>query len=216
MRIRTCNIIVLAAAVAALVRPAPAAAGDGSPGFGLKAGLNVGSADYSPLPAGVANDTLAGFAGGFYARWKLSEKLYLQPEALYVTKGFTLKYSSGGMRLKTAYRLGYLDVPFFLGFVPGGESGKLRFFAGPVASLLLSAKATLEVSGSMFGSFSATADVKKAFKSGDLGLAGGIGYGFSRAFSAELRFERGAANISDVAGVNIKNSNLSLLLCAGF
>ena len=107
---------------------------------GLKAGLNLGTANLGEIKRGWENDGLAaGVHAGFFLNAKLGP-IFIQPEAYYTFTQANLKNTTTTQNIET-YELDYhrLDVPVLLGFRP---MPLVRIFAGPFATVLLDSKET--------------------------------------------------------------------------
>lgn len=119
-----CAGLVLFAALAA-ARPASAQQNM----LGVKGGFVSANVDED----GADSRTTAGFGG--FAQLMLAPNLSLQPEALYLGKGFS--GSDGGV--ESTFKLTYLQVPLLLQYhfpVEGNVSPRL--FAGPAVAFKLS------------------------------------------------------------------------------
>lgn len=119
-----------------------------------------------------------------------------QPEVMYVIKGG--KYEESGASLR--YTFSYLEVPLLAKFkIPTQGNITPNLFAGPVVSLLTSAKAKFEFDGE-----SEEEDIKDYFKSTDFCLAFGGGVdivmGTSGTLTFDVRYELGLTNTYDFEG----------------
>jgi|GEM_PF-437943 len=108
--------------------------------FGLMAGVNL--SNFNKNDAGkIGDEQLAGFVGGgffrFHSRW-----FYFQPEILYSGKGADFGIKTADNQIDNQrLRLNSLDVPLMVGVkLLEGRKLNLRLHAGPLVSVLLSAK----------------------------------------------------------------------------
>jgi opacity protein-like surface antigen len=177
------KVYLLAACLAALASQVHAQGVKG----GLKAGLNL---------AVVTNtfNTGAGFKpgvhfGGFLEA-KMSEKASFQPELLYSGQGFTTTNMQGQSTGKV--NLAYVSLPLLFNLYVG--SG-FHFTLGPQASVLVNAKAYEEGAGSLGGA--RELDIKDEFKTGELSLAGGLGYKFKGGINLSARYITGVTDINN-------------------
>jgi opacity protein-like surface antigen len=143
--------------------------------------------------AGFSNPHLAYLVGGFM-RFNMSEKISLQTELLYSSKGSS----------NTQY--GYIALPFMIQyeFLPN-----LRAEVGVEGDYLLSAQIE-STSGNR-------RDARFQFKKWDVGLNLGISYDFSKNFTAGLRYNLGLINTWDTEprfgvapDLDYRNHNLQL------
>ncbi|MFH1618698.1 MAG: porin family protein, partial [bacterium] len=209
---KKCLAAVFAVAACLQFNAAYAAAGDaGFSHIGIKAGAGIAGTEYSPLSSGIKHEGTGGFGGGVFARYRLNDKFSVQPEVLYALKGFNQKATAPLASTEVDYRMNYLDIPLFVRFSPGGESGRFRIFAGPLFSFLMSARASTKISVGP-ASVTSETDIKDSFKSNDLGAAGGIGFDFASGLSIDLQVSKGLKDVSAVNGVKIKNNSGMLML----
>lgn len=102
---------------------------------GIKAGVNLGTANLDDIQEEWESDGLAaGVHAGFFLNAKIGP-LFLQPEAYYTFTKANLKSTSTASNIET-YNIDYhrLDVPVLVGFRP---LPVLRVFAGPFATVLI-------------------------------------------------------------------------------
>ncbi len=114
--------------------------------FGVKSGVSIAG-----LAGGDASgwESVVGFTGGLYLRWKLSERLILQPELLYTMKGASYTEDFGGDELEITLRIDYLEIPVAAKYViPLSASFDLHLFAGPFLGFKVRGRQEAEYRGS--------------------------------------------------------------------
>lgn len=114
-------------------------AGAQSISSGIKAGVNLGTANLGDIKEGWENDGLpAGVHAGFFLTAKVGP-LFVQPEVYYTFSQANLKKGETLTTTET-YSIDYhrLDVPVLVGFRP---LPLMRVFAGPFATVLLDMQA---------------------------------------------------------------------------
>lgn len=201
--------------------------------FGVKAGLNLANltSDYDGDEFGTTDNKMkAGFHIGGLVEIKFNEKWALQPEVLYSTQGTNVDVNyfddeEGSIDYKT--NLSYINVPVMVKFYP---IPKLFVEAGPQVGFLMSAKEKYD--DDVFISDDSDEmddeiDVKDYYKSIDFGFNIGAGYEFTDMIYANLRYNIGLTDISDmpdefddvdfgVFGDAFKTKNQVLSLSVGF
>lgn len=157
--------------------------------FGVKGGINLANfaGDNSK-----SFDQVTAFNFGAMAEIKLSEKFSFQPELLFSGQGTSIDDATLEMR--------YLNLPLMAKYY---ATKGLSFEAGPQVGFLASAK--------MEG-----VDVKKNFKSFDLGFNIGLGYKLQNGLNFGLRSNVGLTNINDVKGISSKNRNSVFQASVGY
>ncbi|MDD3642712.1 MAG: porin family protein [Candidatus Krumholzibacteria bacterium] len=151
---------------------------------GLKGGLNIAKMTGDDVPDDAS--WLYGGAGGGYFTYKFSDMFAIQPEVLFMMKGFSMDVEDETYKMK----LNYIDIPVLLKVcIPTEGSVKPSIFAGPYLGLLLSAKADDE-------------DVKDYTKSMDYGVVfgGGINYMLAEDqgyISLDARYGMGLTTVDD-------------------
>lgn len=181
--------------------------------MGAKVGVNLakvtGTSNRDGSMVSVSVSETTGVIAGPFMSFGLG-RLALEPEVLFTEKGF--QESAGGPAPFTiVHHLNYVEVPVLLKvwLIPVGAV-RPYLAAGPALSYLLSAKSRVEQSGS-----STTINMRSTFSSYDYaavldaGLAWSVGPGV---LSADVRYTLGLDNVAQTAGVNTKNSVLSILL----
>lgn len=151
--------------------------------FGLKAGVNIASANVSP---GSDYDSKAGLHVGGLAHIHLNKNFALQPEIVYSMQG--------GKVDDTKLKLNYINIPFLVQYMT--DNG-FRLQTGPQLGFLVSAEnevGDVEV------------DRKDNFTSTDFSWAFGAGYLFPEGFGLDARYNLGISDVWDAGSEKIKNS----------
>lgn len=171
--------------------------------IGVKAGFVSANVDEE----GADSRTSAGFGG--FVQLPLAQNLSLQPEVLYLGKGF----SGQADGIETTFELSYVEVPLLLQFhfpVEGGVSPRL--FVGPAVAFevgcdVSGSDGTTSVSLSCdeFDDFGFDLDTKSA----DFGLTFGAGLDVaagSAIVTLDGRYDMGLSDILEFEGVSgVKN-----------
>ncbi len=151
--------------------------------FGLKAGVNVASANVSP---GADYDSKAGLHVGGLAHIHLSKNFALQPEVVYSMQG--------GERGDTKLKLNYINIPLLVQYMT--DNG-FRLQTGPQLGFLTLAKTetgNVEI------------NLKDNFNSTDFSWAFGMGYLFPEGIGLDARYNLGISDVWDANAAKIKNS----------
>lgn len=165
--------------------------------FGIKAGVNIANEAVSGSGITISPSSVAGFHGGIYLHAKFG-KFGLQPEAYYSMAG--AKVTSSGV--KDQVKTNYISVPILLRY---NVTDFINLHAGPQFGILMSAKETFN---------GTTSDIKDQIKSGDFGLAFGIGFDLPMGFNGGVRYVAGMSNIdkSSSSGTKTKNNIFQIYL----
>jgi hypothetical protein len=169
--------------------------------FGVKAGLNLSTLNYSGPDSGSPAYKTS-FNAGAFASIPLFTSFYLQPEMMYSGQGF--EETIFGQ--PTQFETGYLNVPVL--FKYQHETG-LFAETGPQVGFLLSAKNN--VAGISY-------DVKSSYETTDFSWALGIGYQFTGiGLGIDARYNLGLTNIAkESQNGTYKNSVFQLGLFYAF
>jgi hypothetical protein len=182
--------------------------------YGIRAGLSSTNLDKETIQSnGISvaiKDADYGFHFGLFARGKLTQRLYIQPEAVFnsSTVNFTVNDLQDGLMdkvLSETYR--NLDLPLMLGY----KLGPLRLEAGPVGHVYVASKSEIEdeVSG-----------YDKKFNNFNMGYQAGVGLDIWKIL-VDLRYEGNFTKFGDhmrIGGEDVKFSNAPTrwVLTAGF
>ena len=151
--------------------------------FGLKAGVNIASANISP---GADYNSKAGLHIGGLAHIHLSKNFALQPEVVYSMQG--------GEREDVKWKFNYINIPLLVQYMT--ENG-FRLQTGPQLGLLVSAKSEhgdVEVNR------------KDELTSTDFSWVFGAGYLFPSGFGLDARYNLGISDVWDASTAKVKNS----------
>jgi opacity protein-like surface antigen len=170
-----------------------------SPCFGVKGGVNI--ANFMGDDAG-SSKSFIGFNVGLFAEFKLSQKLYIQPELLYSGQGAKEDLTIEGINFDATLKVNYINIPVMFKYYVVND---LSLEVGPYVGFLTSAKVKVE---SSFGSD--TEDAKDFFKSTDFGIGIGFNYDVTQAIFLNARYSAGLAQIgdTDTDDNDVKNSVL--------
>jgi hypothetical protein len=168
---------------------------------GAKGGLNLANLTGEDV---FHNASSAGFVGGVFARYGLSDKWSLQPEALFTMRGAEFSVDD----IETEQQINYIEIPVLARIAWGGEAAfRPSLFAGPSVGFLLKNRI---VDG-------AEIDLKDG--SNDVDAGGIIGAALDYALGAgvlvlDARYEMGLVSWSP--DLSARNSTLSFTLGYGF
>ncbi len=172
--------------------------------IGPKIGLTM-----SKLPNNfpeVKEDMKAGYLLGAFVR--VGKKIYIQPEAMFATKGGIIK-SEAGTSTKTTVNLKTMQIPVLVGYkLLNLKVANLRIMTGPAMSFVIDKEITVSS-----GNIEETIDdnnIRDAIWSWQLGAGVDV-----LMFTLDVRYEWGLNNIYDPEGgtsYDMKNNlwNISL------
>jgi hypothetical protein len=156
--------------------------------FGIKAGVNVASANVSP---NADYNGKVGLHVGGLAHIHLSEHFALQPELVFSMQGGKREDDPGDdIKLK----LNYINIPLLVQYM---TADGFRLETGPQLGLLTSAKTE---DGDV------ERDIKDSFSSTDFSWAFGVGYLFNSGLGVDARYNLGITDVWDASAAKIKNS----------
>ena len=181
--------------------------------YGLRAGLSTTKLDKETVQAsGVSlaiKDAQYGYHVGVFARGKLGETFYIQPELAFNSSSvdFTVDDAQDGF-MNTVLNEKYqnLDIPVML----GAKLGPLRLEGGPAGHVYIASKSELDqIDG-----------YQKRFNDFNLGYQAGVGLDLWK-FLVDLRYEGNFTKFGDhmsIAGEQVKFSDAPSrwLLTVGF
>lgn len=156
--------------------------------FGLKAGVNIASANVSP---GSDYNGKAGLHVGGLAHIHLNKNFAIQPELVYSMQG-------GERDDDRKLKLNYINIPLLVQYMT--DNG-FRLQTGPQLGLLVSAKTKLG---------DVEVNWKDNFSSTDFSWAFGAGYLFPEGFGVDARYNLGISDVWDASTAKIKNSVFQL------
>jgi hypothetical protein len=194
------SAILVAALVAALALPAIA----GELSFGAKAGLSTTNVTGLPEEWRDVKSYRAGFAAGIFLNVAIDDAFSLQPELLYLQKGFTGNLYDGFIDVDVTPELDYIELPLLAKFTFSGGS-KIRpcIFAGP--SLAIATSSELRISA---GWLATSIDISSLTNDTDFGIVAGAGFSYDIGrgrLTFDARYQRGFSNLVesgefDIAG----------------
>lgn len=211
---RTIKVMLIGAVALMLLLPSTSFA-KGITG-GLKIGMNsadLHGEDVKELEEDFGEELKSkwGLCAGGFIRFNISEAFAIQPEFLYTIKGGKFEETIAGETMKYEMNFSYLEIPVLVKFMiptPGGIKPSL--FAGPALAIKLSAKEKLVVAGETIDE----EDIEE-MKDTDFGLIIGAGIDFWN-LTVDVRYNLGLTTISDVAGEDVKNGVISLIVGYSF
>jgi hypothetical protein len=163
--------------------------------YGLKAGVNLADMTGDGWATKGAVDEVAidrkfrlGFGGGLFAQFPIgSSGLMVQPEAMFIMKGF--RYETGLDDVTTSGVLNYVEVPVLLKYrSPKQRKTSPNLFAGPYAAFNIGGKVTFSnvPAGDEDGYEDIDIDNIKAL---DFGITFGGGLDFAIGPTGKLTFD---------------------------
>jgi opacity protein-like surface antigen len=173
---------------------------------GLKAGLNLATADFDLDGEDGDLDRRAGFVGGLFVVWPASATVALQVEALYSQKGATLDTRG----LEATLKLDYLDFPVLVRAAVGRWSaGSAHVFGGPSIGLRVRAHGE-----SSFDGENEDEDIGDDVERVDFGLTAGAGVEFGR-MTVDGRYTWGVTDLNKVSSDAVSIRNRVFTVMAG-
>lgn len=151
-----------------------------------------------------------GYSAGLMAQHHITEKIGIQTELLYTSKGAKNEFTAGNQQIEETFRLNYVDVPVLLHIY----TGSVFFDLGPQMSFITKSRQLREAANGDTESVVKTeiTDLPYAI---DFNYVAGVGYRFSNGLGAELRYTGGLKNIFDegpMVGRELRNSSFSFML----
>ena len=165
--------------------------------WGYKIGINVSNLR---LENAADYDWKTGLATGLFFNIKLTNKLSLQPEALYSSMGARNVINNSG-----SLRLNYFSLPVMAKYKISKDFSVL---AGPQIDMLILAKAK-----STTNSFT---KVTNDYKENSFNLTGGAEYWPVHCFGFSVRYLYGLNNVTPTSGDETKNHGVQLMAAVKF
>lgn len=184
------------------------------PKVGIKGGVNFTNL----YVAGATTENMkAGFNGGLFAKFPVSQGFSIQPELLYSVKGSKDTYNNPVQGTgEYRFNLGYVELPLM---AVVNLARNFNIHAGPYAAYLASATVKdVNSNGTIKGATELNAD---NFNRWDFGLAGGAGFDLGN-FMIGARYNYGLSNIGKSGSLSgdltkdSKNAGFSIYLGVGF
>jgi len=173
------GLVILASSPAFALRDSPISVGP-------KLGVNI--ADLGGDAEGTS--TKAGFCGGAFLAWEISDWFTFQPEFLYSQRGASIDFLDG------SFSLDYIEIPLLAMLtIPMEGRFKPNLFFGPSIAFNIRAKVS---------AYGESADIKDIISTTDVGIAVGAGVKVGDlgpgAITADIRYTIGLTNVLDVDG----------------
>lgn len=162
-------------------------------------GLNV-----SNLTGDIENNSFkAGFAGGIFANYSITDEFGLTGQLLYSQQGANFELANVENKIK----LDYLQVPVLGAYYFGKDKFRPKVLLGPQFGFLLSAKDKdgndLDPNGQIY-------------ETSDISIVAGAGFNYNLApkiwLNADVRYNFGTSNISKVAGNELRNQYFAVMV----
>lgn len=172
--------------------------------FGVKGGMSISNITGDDIGG---TESRSGFIGGGFVAARIFRFVAIQPEVLFVQKGWVENVEYSGVRHTTTARLNYLEFPVLL-FCTFGTRVQPELYSGPSFAARLSTSATVA-----HGSTSMSGDIDAMINDTDIGWVFGFGVRTPRKLSVEARYTMGLRSIDAAGlGLEIQNTNLSFLI----
>jgi hypothetical protein len=176
--------------------------------FGPKIGYTASTltTDWSTIKE-EANGSKMHF--GFFLR-SGGEKVYVQPEINFITKSGTLRSDLTGAVIDHTLDLNSIDIPVLVGYnIINMDAVKVRAFAGPVASLYINSKETID------GGTAQEIFTEENFKAASWNLNFGAGVDLLM-FTLDIRYDYGLTNIFEGSVDDFDLKNRAFLVSLGW
>nr|WP_223707130.1 porin family protein [Niabella beijingensis] len=199
--------------------------------IGIRAGANFSNATIKDADNNKVDTKLnPGFHAGVTFDIPVADEFYVQPGALFSTKGFKTdnSYFGGNANTNSKVSASYIEVPVNFLYKPELGSGKLLLGAGPYVAYGIGGKWDSKVSS---GNNSISTDGKLEFKNDTKDASGGdkqiygkpfdaganllVGYEFANKLSFQLNGQLGLLNIvpkvnGDKPDAKMKNTGFGI------
>jgi len=202
-------MLLLIAAVAVPVQAQPVA----NPIYlGVRGGLNLGQASFTPDPgSGVSKGFRTGIAGGLFADFGVSSSFFVDAEVLYTQGG--VKFSLGSA--EDNIKVDELNIPITAKykFAMEGSNVKPYVFGGGDLGFVMKAE---EEQKNIPGQADTTADIKDQIESMDYGIHFGAGVEIEVSPGVNVfldgRYGLGLKDLAKSTSVEVKPWNIGVLL----
>ncbi len=177
--------------------------------FGLKGGLNIPKVTGADVGVYMNNvESNKGIAAGAYVSIGLLPNISVQPEILFSQKGFKISYDFFGTTHEGTLRINYMETPV-LAKLSYGAIVKPYVLAGPYFATKIGTKYEETIDG-----ITNTRTNGDGLADVEIGLTIGAGIQTPIKISFEARYSMGLKSIysSDLADLDIRNSNIQLLV----
>jgi len=157
-------------------------------------------------------DSKTSFTGGVFADLGLSEKIGLQPEILYISKGAEASEEEG----KVTISVNYLEIPVLLKLkIPASPGFMFQILAGPSIGMKLDAKGVVESEEEG----TEEVDLNDDIKSMAMGISFGAGFGIKMGGSIltlDGRYSMDLTSVAESSDEEIKTNNIIIMAGIGF
>ncbi len=180
--------------------------------LGVRAGMNLGQASFTPDPgSGVSKGFRTGIGGGLFADFGVSSSFFVDAEVLYTQGG--VKFSLGSA--EDNIKVDEVNIPISAKykFPMEGSNVKPYVFGGGDIGFVMKAE---EEQKNIPGQADTTADIKDQIESVDYGLHFGAGVEFEVSPGVNVfldgRYGLGLKDVAKSTGVEVKPWNIGVLL----
>ena len=157
--------------------------------LGVQAGLDLTNLNLSSSDTSVTFDMGTGYSFGVHTTIELSDQIQFKPGLLYAHRSASSSAEMMGLDFKVTWKYDYIDIPLNFGYM---VSDNFTINAGPYVSLLLAAKADVEMLGQ-----TETQDVKEDTESMDYGINLGLTYNINETMMINAGYALGMASTID-------------------
>jgi hypothetical protein len=183
--------------------------------FGFKGGLNFSNLYTDNVDD---NNILTGFNAGLYAKFPITNSVFIQPEISYTTKGAELTYNNSFASGTAKFKTNYIEVPLLLVF---NLTDVFNVHIGLYAPYMVSGKTMNDLNLFTSETQLDTTD----FKRFDAGLFAGLGYDLETV-NFRLRYNYGLTKVIKEGSLavseaknsvfNVRRSKTKLKIKTGF
>ena len=223
MKKATCILAAALALVLLVSLPAAAQNKTGFAGWGIRGGFDVSNiiGSDATFPGDLPYKTKAGFTGGLWAMFGISERFAVQGEALYSMKGSRIVSGKN----KVEFDLQYVEFPLLLKMRSVEDMAvKPSIYAGPIVCFKVADNVTREyrepdvpLTLADQTIYSMPAEGTSDARSFDYGFVVGIDFNLVEDKAIfDVRYTHGMKTIDDTGINDLRNSNISLSLGYAF
>jgi hypothetical protein len=175
------------------------------PGFTIGPKIGFNTTKLSTDASQITSELKSNFQFGAFVRF--GNKIYLQPEVNYVTKGGLIKGDNAGNQFSQQVKLKTLTIPLLVGVrIINLKVASVHLIGGPVASFILDKKLSVTDPGNTWP-VNSTSD----FKSASYALQVGAGVDVLM-FTFDIRYEIGLSDVYKTPKISMKNNLLNVSL----
>lgn len=180
--------------------------------LGAKGGVTFSNVSEEPQDPEFDPESRTGFGGGAEVQIPLGASgLVLQPELLYMSKGFEISDASSTAKLK----LDYVEIPLLVRFNIPAQSVMPFLYGGPVVSFEASCKVEGEEAGISVDADCDAFDEDFDTESTDFGVLFGGGLAFAAGpgdLFVEGRYNIGLKDVDSAADFEVKNRSGAVMI----